>query len=249
MDVRTKSIRLLTIGLAAAAMAAASMAARATLIASDPIQGCMLAGYTGTDAGAMRTACGTTGATGNLLTAAPTQTIGATGTDFNFSNATWQVSLDFGADGATELKITNISKQSKPAVQNVHLLFFDLDFVGGETFAGQPFTVTDFTSSVRGDLGTDNVGALLNATWVDSEGNAHLVQTGTDADGSQWYHIALDNAATFAAGETITLRATMNTVPEPGSVALLGIVLLAVGLASIKRVRRVSTRGVCRVAA
>jgi hypothetical protein len=222
---KTKSIKLLTAALAAGALVLGSATARATVIGTDAIQGCLLANVAGgTGLQAMQKACGTTGTTGNQFEL--DATIGK-GDEFAFKNAVWAVTVDFGVDGETELTITNVSNRDRSIIAGTHMLFGDLDFPGGQTFADEPFVGV----KLEGGGAINSVADLLTLP----------VDTGTNGVG-EWYHIAFNNAATFTAGQTVVLKATLNAVPEPGTLALLGVVLVAIGLANIKRVRLFGAR-------
>jgi hypothetical protein len=217
MEKRTKSVKLVALALAATVMALGSVAARATVI-SGSIQGCLLTGVAdGTSAGTMQTSCAT--AT-NLFGAAASAAVDDSKTEFSIIKAPWTISADFGTDGSTSLTVTR--NTAGKVIPGTHLLFA-LDFEGDQHL--DSFGDVVLTSS------TGNSIAL--ASFLDLP-----VNKGVMADGSDWYDISFNDAFSFAAGEKITLTANLKTVPEPGSLALLGAVLLALGLASVKRVRR-----------
>lgn len=219
METKTKSTKkLLTLALVATVMTFGSVAARATVI-SGSITGCLLTKVAdGTSAAAMETTC----KTGNLFNSTTGGAIGNGGSHtvdetFTFAQGPWSIKADFDADGSTSLSITSTTAQK--AIAGVHLLFA-LDLDG---------TLEGFDNPIL----SSNKKVVALADFIDLP-----IAKGVKADGKDWYDVSFNDAFTFAAGETVTLSAKLRTVPEPGSLALLGAVVLAIGLASIaKRTR------------
>jgi hypothetical protein len=213
---RTKSIKLLTLALTAAVLGLGSAATRAALM--DAIQGCLLTGVAGgTSLEKMKGACGTSNQFDTLESKVSDDV------EFSLDKSNWLVTADFAEDGGTILTITN-NGAARKIVAGTHILIGHLDFGEGNKLDDQAFT----------DVTFEGVGALGNIL-------ALPVDSGNNEDGG-WYHIAFNDAMGFAKGQTVVISAKLNSVPEPGSLALLGLVVLAIGLANIKRVRLFASR-------
>ena len=232
MKMKTKSTSLLTLALVlTAAITFAPGIARATLVTSS-IQGCLLVNVpAAATAEQIQTACATNGGAGGNQFGPLTPTVDGAGlAEFGVTTAKWDFSATFDTAGNTTLTITNLAKNNKTgayidqnAISNTRLYISNLTFTGGEVFDGFDNVTLDVTEPM-------NAGNI-------SESNLNTLLTLPIAKNDTGYFIALNNAAVFGANETVTLTATLRTVPEPGSLALLGAVLLALGLVSVKRVR------------
>jgi len=220
MEMKTKSTKLLLLALTAAVMVLGSAAARATVIGS--MTGCLLTQVTdGTTPVAMQTSCaGSANLFSSTYGSGGTANVDDAVTEFSFAQGQWTITADFASDESTELTIQS-SKAGK-VVPGTHLLFA-LDFAGNSHL--DSFADVTVTSSTGRSIA---IGSLLDLP----------VNMGVLGGGQDWYDISFNDAFSFGAGEKITVSANLKTLPEPGSLALLGAVLVALGLVSIKRVRR-----------
>ncbi len=211
METKTKSIRLLTLALIATVMTFGAAAARATVI-SGTLSGCVLVNVSAGQN--LQTSCASGGATGNLFGAGASKTISAVDgavdpaldTEAEWNGVTvgkWTITADVDTDGTTRLVVK--SSTAQPVVAGTHFIFA-LDLDGEHHLDG----FDDVVASDAGFLKSVNRGIL--------------------ADGKDWWDVSVNDGFSFAAGQTVTLSATLRTVPEPGSLALLGAVVLAIGV-------------------
>jgi len=223
--------RLLALALTAAVIAFGSATARATLIQPDSVDGCLLTGASATATlGQMQTACGSAASNRFGAAAVDPGVLVGNGTEFSFTGQQWAFSVDF--EVGTGIVTTTIKNggAARAGVNGVHLLFGDLDFGEGWSLGDNPFVDVSLVSDAK-TSSFDEVSDLLKLP----------IDIGANGDGD-WIHIAFKDGTTWLAGETVTVQGRLNPVPEPGSLALLGVVLLAIGLTSIKRVRILRAR-------
>jgi len=234
-----KTIRKsLALGLAAVAMGFGASAARANLI-NDKVTGCVAygvpAGGTCTDGSGnqfLPLTEATVATVGNAVEFSRTFTAGTVG---GAGYLNWMLSVDFGID-ANGNDIVNITfnnnlggKKAAELADNSLLTLGDFDFGGGLTLAG----FADVKLTVDGaDLlvgkevleGKGTIKPLLNAADINAAGDGYTLAFNNDGP-------------TLAAGKIAVLTGRLVTTPEPGSLALIGVVLLALAGAHARRGR------------
>jgi hypothetical protein len=171
---------------------------------------------------------GTSNPTGNVFTNGTTGIVAGSGT-FSGMAGNLLVSASFSDTGfALTFQNTNASGGAKITVPATSgMLFVNIDFSDYTTLA-------DIT----------NVNGVLNGAAIDPTKIGF--QTGYNTAGGaalQGNYLYID-LPTFGvnAGTTATLNGTFVTVPEPGSVALLGALLLALAFVRIDKVRSFGAR-------
>jgi hypothetical protein len=231
-----KITKALALAGTAAAMAFGTMAAHASLL-GDTIYGCgATSGFAagGSDVNAAYTAqqncvSGTDAFTGSATAASVT--IGG-GIDFTSvpTITAYTLTADFGANSFTISLKNNSTTKALSIPSGAGMIFYNLDFQDGTFLQGVG------SGTLNGAALTDaQLKAFFNAGTNDG------TIPGAQAEGG--YLEVMLPAASIAAGGTAVLTGTFVTgVPEPGSLALLGVVLLVVGLIRIARVRRFSFR-------